>query len=137
MVDVYREIEILHRFRDDWQSMGWCAEVEYIQQGAIRDRDEYRATLISPNTLRFLLDQDHAESLAAWNNSSPYFRNSDGPPARRNSPNAYQMYDAVWSIGDTATKACGGAILVARRLYPGEMPTAKQFKHTQEAMRPF
>lgn len=131
MVEVDREIVVLHQFRDRWRSLGWFADVDHIPSGKYRNKDEFRATLISPNRLRFLLDQDYAESLSAWENKSPYFRNIDTPPERRESPNAYQMYDVVWSIGETARIACGGAILVAQRLYPEEMPTPEQFQNSQ------
>ncbi len=134
MADVEKEIAILHQFRDGWRSLGWWADIDYLQLGDLRDTDEYRATLISPKRFKFLLDQDYLDSTVEWEKRpsyNSYFGNPSSPPERRESPTAYQMYDEVWSVGETAVQACVGAILVARRKFSEEMPTRETFKLIQ------
>jgi hypothetical protein len=132
MDKVEQNFEVFENFRDSWRAIGWWAET--YTRGHVRTL-EYRATLISPIALGKMLDDEYDQRLGMWNYRRRR-RGIDVPPERPKVPSAYQMYEAVWSVGETALQACGGAILVAKHLYPQEMPTPKQFKHALQATRP-
>jgi hypothetical protein len=82
-----------------------------------------------------MIDEEHRDDTECWRNTSSFLRPTL-PPQRSEIPSPFYMDDMNWSVGGTAILACGGAIVIAKRLYPLEMPTAKQFRHAIEMSKP-
>ena len=121
----------LRQFETNWRAIGWWAET-WSSEG--RWNIQFGAELFSPTHLASMLEEDHKDSIENWHKSSSYFR-SDNPPEISTYPSRFYMDERNWVVGDTAIKACGGAILIAKRLYPDQMLTGREFHQKLQGTR--
>lgn len=110
------EHAVLAQFRYDWRSIGWWAEANMQTYPVC----QFSAALFSPTRLREMIEEGYKDDVDAWNRSSSLFK-SEVPPELLEYPSHRYMDDISWSVGDTAIRACGGAIVIAKMLYPLEM----------------
>lgn len=124
MASLEQEIEVVEQFQSSWRSIGWWAETYFVDGQKSR---KIGAALFSPYDLERMLEKDHKDALAVWQDSPRCLRSSV-PPELPIYPSRYYMDERNWAVARTATQACGRAIIIARELYQGEMPTVEQFR---------
>jgi hypothetical protein len=128
---IEKQTEMLSQFENDWRSIGWWAETVAPDE----ESDKFRAALFSPMSLEWMLEEDYKDRIIQWHRTPTHFRSPTELPHPIN-PSRFYMDDRNWAVENTAVRACGRAILIARSLYP-ETPTPKMFKHLVDMARPF
>lgn len=121
MASIEQEVAVIEKFRTSWRSIGWWSEVSRV--GGYW----FKAVLLPPRVLQEMLNNEHEESLEIWKKNSVYVAN-EITPERLEYPTSYNKVEIKWSVGTSALTACGGAIDIAKRDFPDEMPTVEQFR---------